>query len=183
MRLFLVYLHNDEFNSISLMNLTFAHIGKTRTRGTIYLSNILMVFVPNMPVDFIAFDMPLLFVSGEKFKQPVFYCNNISGYVVPVVPENENSALYSSHTFKILFKDGGCGTFMPLFFNLMASVRRAHQQTGAEPRTDPLQAAQTPVEEMIRHAYVDPNDPTKIYLKQPTPESQLRRCSYQSQPA
>ncbi|PHT81092.1 hypothetical protein T459_14107 [Capsicum annuum] len=142
-----------------------------------------MVFVAKMPVDFIAFDMPLLFVSGEKFKQPIFHCNNISGYVVPVVPDNENSALYSTHTFKILFKGGGCGTFVPLFFNLMASVRRAQQQSGTEPQADPLQAAQTPVDEMIRHAYVDPNDPTKIYLQQPTPESQLRRRSYQSQPA
>lgn len=43
---------------------------------------------------------------------------------------------------------------MPLFFNLIASVRRAQQQPGAEPRADPLQAAQTPVDEMIRHAYV-----------------------------
>ncbi|PHT54138.1 hypothetical protein CQW23_08600 [Capsicum baccatum] len=158
-------------------------VGKTRTKGTIYLSNIRMVFVAKMPVDFIAFDMPLLFVSGEKFKQPIFRCNNVSGYVVPVVPDNENSALYSTHTFKILFKGGGCGTFVPLFFNLMASVRRAQQQYGTEPRADPLQAAQTPVDEMIRHAYVDPNDPTKIYLQQPTPESQLRRRSYQSQPA
>ncbi|XP_006359298.1 WW domain-binding protein 2-like [Solanum tuberosum] len=158
-------------------------VGKTRTRGTIYLSNIRMVFVAKMPVDFIAFDMPLLFVSDEKFKQPVFHCNNISGLVDPVVPDNENRALYSTHTFKILFKDGGCGTFVPLFFNLIASVRRAQQQSGAEPRVDPLQAAQTPVDEMIRHAYVDPNDPTKIFLQQPTPESQLRRRSYQSQPA
>ncbi|WMV23250.1 hypothetical protein MTR67_016635 [Solanum verrucosum] len=158
-------------------------VGKTRTRGTIYLSNIRMVFVAKMPVDFIAFDMPLLFVSDEKFNQPVFHCNNISGLVDPVVPDNENRALYSTHTFKILFKDGGCGTFVPLFFNLIASVRRAQQQSGAEARADPLQAAQTPVDEMIRHAYVDPNDPTKIFLQQPTPESQLRRRSYQSQPA
>lgn len=30
--------------------------------------------------------------------------------------------------------------------------------------------------------YVDPNDPTKIFLQQPTPESQLRRRTYYSQP-
>ncbi|MBA0574168.1 hypothetical protein Godav_020248, partial [Gossypium davidsonii] len=32
---------------------------------------------------------------------------------------------------------------------------------------DPLQAAQTPVDEMMRHAYVDPNDPIRIFLQQP----------------
>lgn len=71
-----------------------------------------------------------------------------------VVPENQNRALYSTHSFKILFKDGGCGTFVPLFFNLISSVRQYNQQanTAPEPRVDPLQAAQTPVDEMMRHA-------------------------------
>lgn len=122
-----------------------------------------------------------LFVHGEKFNQPIFHCNNISGFVEPVsmiecltentseirsltsnvpmqvVPDNQNRALYSTHTFKILFKDGGCGTFVPLFLNLVASVRRYNQfeaQSAANmaPRVDPLQAAQTPVDDMMRHA-------------------------------
>ncbi|KAL8103788.1 UPF0664 stress-induced protein C29B12.11c [Apium graveolens] len=159
--------------------------GHVKVKGTIYLSNIRMVFVASKPVgNLYAFDMPLLYVHGEKFNQPIFHCNNISGSVEPVVPDNEHRALYSTHSFKILFKDGGCGTFVPLFFNLMTSVRRYSQQSnvGTETRVDPLQASQTPVDEMMRHAYVDPNDPTKIFLQQPTPASQLRRRNYQSQP-
>lgn len=74
-----------------------------------------------------------------------------------VVPDNQNRALYSTHTFKILFKEGGCGTFVPLFLNLIASVRRYNQfeaQSAAHmaPRVDPLQAAQTPIDDMMRHA-------------------------------
>ncbi|KAB2018901.1 hypothetical protein ERO13_D08G238100v2 [Gossypium hirsutum] len=159
--------------------------GRVKAWGIIYLSNIRMVFVASRPVgNFFAFDMPLLYVHDEKFNQPIFHCNNISGQVEPVVPENEHRALYSTHSFKILFKEGGCGTFVPLFLNLIASVRRYNQQVNHEPqpRVDPLQAAQTPVDEMMRHAYVDPNDPTKIFLQQPTTESQLRRRTYQSQP-
>ncbi|KAL5724541.1 hypothetical protein ACHQM5_007786 [Ranunculus cassubicifolius] len=162
------------------------HGGHVKAKGIIYLSNIRMVFVANKPVaHFTAFDMPLLFVRGEKFNQPIFMCNNISGLVEPVVPDGQHRALYSTHTFKILFKDGGCGTFVPLFLNLIASVRQYSQysnaapQTEAAPRVDPLQAGQTPVDEMMRHAYVDPNDPTKIYLQQPSSESQLRRRTYQ----
>ncbi|RWW55873.1 hypothetical protein BHE74_00037452 [Ensete ventricosum] len=161
-----------------------------------------------------------LFVRGEKFNQPIFHCNNISGFVEPVsvernaldhlshhltfitqlhdlillflqqvVPEGEHRALYSTHSFKILFKEGGCGTFVPLFLNLIATVRQYNQHAAAypaheaAPRMDPLQAAQTPVDEMMRHAYVDPNDPTKIFLQQPTPESQLRRRTYHPQSA
>ncbi|XP_042497796.1 UPF0664 stress-induced protein C29B12.11c [Macadamia integrifolia] len=164
------------------------HGGNVCAKGTIYLSNVRMVFVANKPVGgFTAFDMPLLHVHVEKFNQPIFFCNNISGLVEPVVPEDQHRALYSTHSFKIYFKEGGCGTFVPLFFNLIASVRQYNQhisQSGSEvPRVDPLQAAQTPVDEMMRHAYVDPNDPTRIFLQQPNRESQLRRRTYQSQPA
>ncbi|CAI9768805.1 unnamed protein product [Fraxinus pennsylvanica] len=158
-----------------------AHGDRVKAKGTIYLSNIRMVFVANKPVgNFAAFDMPLLYVHGEKFNQPIFYCNNIAGHVDPVVPDNEHRALYSTQSFKILFKEGGCGTFVPLFFNLISSVRQYNQRTSteAQPQMDPLQAAQTPVDEMMRHAYVDPNDPTRIFLQQPTQESQLRRRTY-----
>ncbi|PSS06083.1 UPF0664 stress-induced protein like [Actinidia chinensis var. chinensis] len=162
-----------------------AHGGNLKAKGTIYLSNIRMVFVVNKPFgNFTGFDMPLLYVRGEKFNQPIFFCNNISGLVEPVVPDDQHRALYSTHLFKILFKEGGCGTFVPLFFNLIQSVRQYSQQYGSrvENHSDPLQAAQTPVDEMMRHAYVDPNDPTRIFLQQPTPESQLRRRTYHSQP-
>ncbi|XP_008810339.1 UPF0664 stress-induced protein C29B12.11c [Phoenix dactylifera] len=165
-----------------------AHGDHVKVKGTIYLSNIRMVFVARKPVgNFVAFDMPLLYVHGEKFNQPIFFCNNISGFVEPVVPDDQHRALYSTHSFKILFKEGGCGTFVPLFLNLIASVRQYNQQMAnsapSAPRVDPLQAAQTPVEDMMRHAYVDPSDPTKIFLQQPAPESQLRRRTYHSQPA
>lgn len=168
--------------SMFVLILLFAgRVGAVKAKGTVYLSNIRMVFVSIKPVEnFIAFDMPLLYVHGEKFNQPIFFCNNICGHVDPVIPVNENRALFSTHSFKILFKEGGCGTFIPLFFNLIASVRQYHQQSREEARVDPLQAAQTPVDEMMRHAYVDPNDPTRIFLQQPSTESQLRRRTYQS---
>ncbi|XP_015898217.2 uncharacterized protein LOC107431742 isoform X2 [Ziziphus jujuba] len=139
------------------------HGGHIKAKGTIYLSNIRIVFVANKPIgNFTAFDMPL------------------------VVPENQHGALYSTHSFKILFKEGGFGTFVPLFFNLIASVRQYNQQYEQSntrvDRRDPLQAAQTPIDEMMRHAYVDPTDPTRIFLQQPAMESQLRRRTYQSYP-
>ncbi|XP_028100176.1 uncharacterized protein LOC114299599 [Camellia sinensis] len=130
-----------------------------------------------------------LHIHDEKFNQPIFLCNNISRLVEPVIPDDQHRALYSTHAFKILFKERGlgrdsCGTFVPLFFNLIKLVRQYNQQYASreEQRADPLQAAQTPVDEMMRHAYVDPNDPTIIFLQQPTPESQLRHRTYHSQP-
>ncbi|RDX89730.1 SPAC29B12.11c [Mucuna pruriens] len=161
------------------------HGGHIKTKGIVYLSNIRMVFVAKSPVgSFIAFDMPLLYIRGEKFNQPIFHCNNLSGHVEPVIPNDQHRALYSIHSFKIIFKEGGCGTFIPLFYNLIASVRQYNQHANMQQTqsyVDPLQAAQTPVDEMMRHAYVDPNDPTKIFLQQPNSDSQLRRRTYQPQ--
>ncbi|KAH9319686.1 hypothetical protein KI387_021455 [Taxus chinensis] len=107
--------------------------GKVYTKGTIYLSNVRMVFVANKPVGaFVAFDLPL------------------------VVPEDANRALFSTHSFKIIFKEGGCGTFVPWFFNLIRSVRQYHQMSvsaaDVTPRADPLQVGQPPVDEMMRCA-------------------------------
>ncbi|KAI5419056.1 UPF0664 stress-induced protein C29B12.11c isoform X2 [Lathyrus oleraceus] len=161
------------------------HGGRLKAKGIVYLSNVRMVFVAKNPVDgIVAFDMPLLYINSEKFNQPIFHCNNISGLVEPVVPADQHRALYSTHSFKIIFKEGGCGTFIPLFFNLIASVRQYNQFASAptESRVDPLPVSQAPVDEMMRHAYVDPNDPTRIFLQQPNTDSQLRRRTYQPVP-
>ncbi|KVI03695.1 uncharacterized protein LOC112513114 [Cynara cardunculus var. scolymus] len=146
-----------------------------KAKGRIFLSNVRVVFVADKPTQsFTAFDMPLLYVHDEKFSQPVFHCNNISGLVEPVVPNDQNREMYPTHSFKILFKHGGCGTFVPLFFNLIKLVRQYNQQFETSPLLDPLRAAQTPVDEMMNCAYVDPSDPTKIYLQQPVSEAHRR---------
>lgn len=148
--------------------------GTIKSKGKLFLSNVRMVFVADKPPTdfFYAFDMPLLYVHDEKFNQPVFHCNNISGLVEPVVPYDQNREMYPTHSFKILFKHGGCGTFVPLFFTLIKSVRQYNQQFQAG--NDPLRAAQTPVDEMMHAAYVDPSDPTKIFLQQPGSETHKR---------
>ncbi|GJS99652.1 stress-induced protein [Tanacetum coccineum] len=138
-----------------MVNQKRAHGGTVKAKGKIFLSNVRMVFVADKPTQiFTAFDMPLLYVHDEKFHQPVFHCNNISGVVEPVVPYDQNRAMYPAHSFKIMFKNGGCGTFVPLFLNLIKSVRQYNQQFVASNTTyvDPLRAAQTPVGDMMNCA-------------------------------
>lgn len=162
------------------MYILFSHIDDILGILAVYFSfTVIIVCYDDCAYVNLEFTMQL-YVHDEKFHQPIFYCNNIAGRVEPVsscnlcfwfvesletrawsfcccfqvVPDNENRALYSTHSFKILFKEGGCGTFVPLFFNLIGSVRRYNQNIAAQPRIDPLQAAQTPVDEMMRHAYV-----------------------------
>ncbi|CAM6084894.1 unnamed protein product [Calypogeia fissa] len=165
-------------------NLPDAPGGKLSAKGAIYVSNIRMVFVASKPVGNIAaFDLPLLYVHEERFNQPIFFCNNLSGKVHPVVPDGEHRALYGVHSFKVLFKEGGVGTFIPLFLNLVRSIRSLNVPASAPdasaPPFDPIPAEQQPVDEIVRRAYVDPNDPTRLFLQQPFDnQPSLRRRKY-----
>ena len=84
-----------------------------------------------------------------------------------VIPEGAHRALYSPHSFKIIFKEGGCGTFVPLFFNLVKVIRQyqaqynppppfepSAQQTSPYVYSDPIPAAPPATDEIIRQAYV-----------------------------
>ncbi|KAG6557693.1 hypothetical protein Mapa_000458 [Marchantia paleacea] len=169
-------------------NVPYAPGGKFVARGTLLISNFRIVFVASKPVGHIAaFDLPLalsvLYIHEEKFNQPILFCNNLTGKVHPVVPDGEHTSLYGVYNFKILFKEGGVGTFVPLFFGLLRSVRGVNFEVvnPSAPPADPLPSEQAPVDEMLRHAYIDPNDPTRLYLQQPfEAQPSLRRRTYKA---
>ena len=48
------------------------------------MSTIRMVFINNSGGDMQAFDLPMANISNEKFNQPIFGANNISGTVAAV---------------------------------------------------------------------------------------------------
>jgi hypothetical protein len=84
----------------------------------------------------------------------------------------------------VSFREGGIGTFFPLFYTMLDRARRAalaaqhqqHQPAAAPPPPDRA-ASQQYVEHLVSKAFVDPNDPSRVYLAQPVDESQ--RLSYQ----
>ncbi|PHT73869.1 hypothetical protein T459_21146 [Capsicum annuum] len=121
-------------------------LGEVQAKGTIYLSNIRMVFVAKNPKDnFIAFDIPLLHISNIARVEFLHLC---------------------------------------LFYRLLGETVGALNSV-VEGRLSP--EATCKAELLCRHKalrYVDPNDPTSIFLQQTTPESQLRcRRTCQSQPS
>eukprot|EP00475_Leptophrys_vorax_P040340 TRINITY_DN74657_c0_g1_i1.p1 TRINITY_DN74657_c0_g1~~TRINITY_DN74657_c0_g1_i1.p1 ORF type:complete len:209 (-),score=4.82 TRINITY_DN74657_c0_g1_i1:378-1004(-) len=166
--------------------------GKWKARGSLFLSNIRMVFVASPPHQqpVTAFDLPLLYMHNEKFNQPIFGANNISGIVLPVAGTEEHAAMQAPHCFTIYFMEGGVGTFLPLFFSIVQALRATSHPSSfpaspASTPTDPMPTTQLPVDEMIRKAYVDPNDPTTVYLEQPSSFSSQglrRRNTYQPPP-
>lgn len=79
-------------------------------------------------------------------------------------------------------KEGGCGTFIPLFCRDVAYIRAvasrqqqqaaAAAQEAAEAAARPSPAAAPSFSTSLSHALVDPSDPTVVYLTQPVPEQQ-----------
>ena len=106
---------------------------------------------------FKAFDLPLSLISNEGFAQPIFGANYIHGTCKPLL-----NSLPGDINFKIWFMTGGCGTFAPAYLKMVASCRR-NRGRGAEPSA--YNSYQNAGQRKM--AYIDPNDPSVIYLQQP----------------
>jgi len=155
-----------------------------KATGVIYLSDIRIVFIADRPSQINgqpiqAYDFPLGFVSQEEFNQPIFGCNNLSGAVrlvnqTEVVPPN---------TFKLFLLKGGINTFLPLFYQFLHKIRQELGQPAQEvtPRPAPsapqdgdVFALDSEAQNVVRNAFVDPSDPTTLYVEaQPVAEEHM----------
>jgi hypothetical protein len=106
---------------------------------------------------FKSFDIPLGLLKNEEFKQPIFGANYISGVCKPLF-----NLLPGEIKFKIWFMEGGCGTFVPAFLNLVNSLRRNQNKGHDQKLMNTIAAGQ-----FAKTAYIDPNDPSVIFLEQP----------------
>ena len=88
------------------------------SRGELFLTTQRMIFVPKK-TNAEPLELELSHVTGERFNQPIFGVNNISGALTGPI----------SLQWKCSFYSGGAGTFLHVFFKIMAFVRR--QETGA----------------------------------------------------
>merc|ERR1711879_341795 len=173
---------------------------QTRTKrwkadGCLYVSNVRVVFVALKPHEsgLQSFDFPLAYICNEKFNQPIFGCNNLAFRCFAVGDHGGPRGSLPPHDLKLYLKRGGCGTLLPLFFRLIEQTRmqQAAQAAAAQaasyptvnynniPTPAPMQVPtpQPPadVQQMVQTAYIDPNDPTKIYVTQPYDESQVMK--------
>ena len=133
----------------------------TLRRGVLYLSDVRLVFVAAptaaSPVPVSAFDVPLLFVRNEAFVQPLLYANYLALRVFSVAQGPDAAP----HYVTLSFKEGGAGTFLPLFESALAMVRGA---TSAARAPQDATAAEVELRELRSSALVDPSDPSTIYV-------------------
>jgi hypothetical protein len=138
---------------------------KGEGRGNLYLSTLRIVFVAQRGGSCESFDLPLGTMHNERFNQPIFGANNMTGTSEPLP-----GGLTDEIKWTLTFKEGGVGTFLPLFFRLVQEMRRRmaqESQSQYEHNFTAPPVAQQVVQQIIGSAYVDPNDPTKLYVSQP----------------
>lgn len=127
-------------------------------------------------------------MRGERFNQPIFGCNNLSGSVFQVGEGGGPAGSLPPHTFTIYFREaralahgaadftadawlgaqGGCGTLLPLFFNALHQAREAAQSPLVAPR-----GAMLEMRDLRSSAFLDPNDPTLLYVPEETEGSDV----------
>jgi len=132
--------------------------------GVLYLTTLRMVYVGEG--DGKSFDMPLATVAAEKFNQPIFGANNMTGESPPL-----DNATADNWKWCISFRNGGVGTFLPFFFRLLQEMRNrmaAQAQAAATPVVQAEPIPQAIAQGLVQAAFVDPNDPTHLLVSAPT---------------
>ena len=146
---------------------------QTLKRARLYLTTQRICVVAEAPnsAGLRSFDIPLAGISNESFEQPIFGCNYLKADVAPL-PGGGLGGLNVNDSGQppricLYFLDGGAGTFLRVFFTLMAKRRIAD----ARLRDTFFAASEMATWVAAQQAYVDPNDSSRLYLSA-QPESQ-----------
>lgn len=142
-----------------------AKSGRTKFegKGFMQLSTLRIVFVASRRGGSLqAFDIPLATMRRESFNQPIFGANNLTGTSPPL----QGSSCEEDIQWKFAFNEGGVGTFLPIFFRLLQDMRQRMQ--GYDQNHLPTPMATPVVQQIVQAAYVDPNDPSKLYVSVPS---------------
>ena len=135
-------LYDNEILLLKKENTTFFVYEKSYN-GIIYLSTLRMVFVSS---DY-SFDIPLANISEEKFIQPIFSPNNLSGTVKMIHDEKINTR------WKIQFYDN-VNTFLNIFTISLSRMREFLAES--EKKYINVQTSTS--------AFIDPNDSSVLYV-------------------
>ncbi|CAL5228893.1 g12110 [Coccomyxa viridis] len=153
--------------------------GRWSAKGTLYLTNMRIVFIADgqeQGSGLVAFELPLAYIYSDKFNQPIFGANNLSGNCWPAVQGGGPAGSVPPHKFTLYFREGGVGTFLNLYYSFLEQIRGPQQapqsHASAAASAPPIPGSGASQEEMLSRAFVDPNDPSQIYLTTPVKDSE-----------
>lgn len=126
------------------------------------------------------FEMPFRGLWDEKLNQPIFGSNNLTASL----QFYDDQPFQGNLSVKLIFKEGGVGTFLQMFNNVLRTTRvqlNRERQMGAQPAPIPVSGSNTPSEPVQtfmpghNEAFVDPQDPSRIFTTQPMAPDSRRR--------
>lgn len=131
--------------------------GKLSGNGMFFLTNTRLVFYrsgASSKRDFLAYQINLQEIRNPKYEQPVFGANYLKGDCAPQHPGDPGDS------WRISFNKGGSGTFLPALNDLLNRSARALSTPTA---------VRTWVVPSTNVGYIDPSDPSIVYIQQPVP--------------
>ncbi|KYN95096.1 hypothetical protein PRSY57_1367800 [Plasmodium reichenowi] len=133
--------------------------------GMIFLTSSRLVFVKNehskTNPNFAGVEFPLSLIEKPKFEQPVFGLNYLSGIIKPLM-DHPNS-LKSACKWNLVFLNGQCSSFLNIFFKVFEAAKKNRPLVGLNEFNEQFFSNS--------NAYVDPNDPTFLYINEPINEN------------
>ncbi|EKX72854.1 conserved hypothetical protein [Theileria equi strain WA] len=141
--------------TLKLANRTLSGCGDT------FLTTHRIVFVKKQDQDFrrefTSISLPYALLSEPRFHQPIFKSNHFDGKIQSEF--GQPNPLESDGLFSIIFKGGGCALFLKGFYMFYAKV---HNDPSFQSVSDPFCDISSD-----RCAFIDPNDPSRVYFTQP----------------
>merc|ERR1712150_11073 len=133
--------------------------------GTFFLSNKRIVFVASVSScrpDFKSFEISLGSLYDPSFKQPIFGANYLAGIAGPTASGFQADPASAPlggvpAPFTLTFNEGGCQTFVDVFFKIMADVQQDDNRMQRAMAQGQINSV----------AYYDPSDPSVLYVSQP----------------
>lgn len=129
--------------------------------GTVFLTSTRLVFVKNPKgrknANFKGLELPYHLMDKPKFEQPVFGMNYITGTIRPLV--DDPNAIQVPCTWNLIFSGGNCARFLTTFTHVYEESKK---RKPSENIVRPMDHFMCP-----NSAYIDPNDPSHIYINAP----------------
>ncbi|OSX74906.1 hypothetical protein BU14_0262s0022 [Porphyra umbilicalis] len=104
------------------------HRRSSAAKGVLFMTTQRLVFLPEDPAKagYASIELPFRGMTGEHLHQPIFSCNNLTASCAYY----DGMPFTGELSYKIVFKNGGIGVFLPLFNRCLGAARQAAAAAG-----------------------------------------------------
>lgn len=152
-----------------------------KLKGRLFMTNLRMVFLireaDQQKAGAETFEMPFRGIWDEKLHQPIFGVINLTA----TIQYYDEQPFSGDLKMRLDFAEGGVGTFINAFNNVLGATRvqmareSAQQQHAPPPISVSQSGTSADFYSSQNTAFVDPQDPSRLYTTQPAVGEEQRR--------